>query len=390
MQKIKNILTIIKWTILSAAIGLVGGLSSLLMAIIIKYFPEKNNIFLIPIIFFISGFFVDKIYELKGSGVDRVLKALNYNINLSWKIGILKTILSSLVIAVGGSCGKEGPCVQSSASFADEIHRMLKLKNRELVIITGIAGGLSGAFSAPLGTAILACEIIEKEDFRYVNLIPPMMASVFSYAVFYVITHKKHLFEYLPHYCFDPIDIFWFLFGAIFCSIIASFYIKTYKTISNYFDNITIPYAIKSLLGGIVVATIGYFLPEILGMGVILVKELFMIKFSLIFLLFLLIGKVLATSFTVGSGTPGGLVFPSICVGAISGALFSSIFALNPTPFIVLGMATALSASLNAPLGSAVLCTEMFGFDFAIPSSIGAVIGYQVTRFETVFKYVRF
>ena len=185
----------IKWIGIASLIGIVGGLSSVIMAIIIEYFPEKHNIFLIPIVFFIAGLGVDYIYELKGSGIDRVLRALNVNERLTWVKGLLKILLAGVVIAVGGSAGKEGPCVQSSASFADELYRLLKLKNRELVLITGIAGGLGGAFSAPLGTAVLACEIIEHENFNYINLLPPMIASVVGYIIFYLITGKKHLFE---------------------------------------------------------------------------------------------------------------------------------------------------------------------------------------------------
>ncbi|ACX73076.1 Cl- channel voltage-gated family protein [Methanocaldococcus vulcanius M7] len=388
---LKKLIKIIKWISIASLIGIVGGLSSVIMAIIIEYFPQKHNILLIPIVFFVAGLFVDHIYELKGSGIDRVLKALNTNEKLTWFRGVLKILLAGAVIAVGGSAGKEGPCVQSSASFADELYRLLKLKNRELVIITGIAGGLSGAFSAPLGTAILACEIIEHENFNYINLIPPIVSSVVGYLIFYTIMGRKHLFNLRLTYTITPHDFFLFIVGAFFCSLIAHIYIKTYKKISLTFDSFNLPYCIKTLIGGILVAVIAYFIPEIMGMGLELTKELFLVEsFSLLFLIMLLVGKMLATSFTVGSGTPGGLVFPSMCIGAISGMIFGTLVGDCSAPYIVLGIATTLSATTNAPLGGAVLCTEIFGFDFAVPSSIGAVIGYQMTKFETIFKYIRF
>lgn len=69
---------IIKWIGIASLIGIVGGLSSVIIAIIIEYFPEKHNVLLIPIVFFIAGLFVDYIYELKGSGIDRVLKSFEY------------------------------------------------------------------------------------------------------------------------------------------------------------------------------------------------------------------------------------------------------------------------------------------------------------------------
>jgi len=390
VNALNKLIEMIKWTGIASLIGIVGGLSSVIMAIIIEYFPEKHNILLIPIVFFIAGLFVDYIHELKGSGIDRVLRALNVNERLTWINGLLKVLLAGTVIAVGGSAGKVGPCVQSSASFADELYRLLKLKNRKLVIITGIAGGLGGTFSAPLGTAILACEIIERENFSYINLLPPIIASVVGYIIFYLITGKKYFFNTCLSYTVSPSDFILFLIAAFFCSAISHCYIKTYRKIATSFDNLKFPYCIKTLIGGILVSVIGYFIPEVLGLGLELTKDLFVIKFPLELLILILIGKILATSFTVGSGVPGGLVFPSIFVGAVSGMIFSSIFGLNPAPFIVLGIATSLSASTNTPLGGAVLCTEIFGFDFAIPASIGAVIGYQMTKFEAIFKYIRF
>ncbi len=389
-NKINSLIKMLKWISIASLIGLVGGLSSIILSIIIEHFPEKNNILLIPIVFFICGLFVDYNSGLKGSGIDRVLKALNNNIPMTWITGLLKVLLAGVAIAVGGSAGKEGPCVQSSASFADELYRLLKLRNRELVIITGIAGGLSGAFAAPLGTAILACEIIEHENFSYINILPPIIASVVGYIIYYLITGKRHLFNVYFAYTLHPIDFIWFIICAFFCSGISYIYIKTYRKISSTFDKIKLPNCIKTLIGGIVVATIGYYTPEIFGLGLELIKNLFFIKFSLILLVLILIGKIFATSFTVGSGVPGGLIFPSMCVGALSGALFGSIVGGNLAPYIVLGIATSLSASTNAPLGGAVLCTEIFGFDFAVPSSIGAVIGYQTTKFDTIFKYIRF
>ncbi|WP_423791977.1 chloride channel protein [Methanocaldococcus indicus] len=388
----KNIIKLLKVISLASIIGIVGGISSIILTLIIHNFPYHNNIYLIPVVFLLCGVVVDFFPIIRGSGINYVLKALNENEKLFWYFGALKVFLSGFIIGVGGSAGKEGTCVFASACFADNfIYRGLKLKNRDLVILTGISGGLAGAFATPLGAAIFSCELIEREDFRYFDVFPAIIASLVGYIVYYLITHKRHFLNYIPIYNLKPEDFIFFVIGAILLSYVGTLYMYVYKNVNKYFENINIPWTLKLFIGGCIVSFIGYIAPQSLGMGLELIKNLFIIKYGLLFLFILLLGKIFATSFTIGSGAPGGLVFPAMCIGAIAGALYGDILGVeNIAPYVVLGIATVLSSTTNTPLGTSVLCTEIFGFDFSIPAGIGAVIGYKMTKTETIYEHIRF
>ncbi len=387
---IKSILNILKWMVISSIIGVFGALSSIIITIIVSTFSTDVSFLLIPE-FFIIGLIVGYLPELKGSGINITLKALSENKKLSLISGILKVILSGFTIAVGGSAGKVGPCIQCSASFADYIGNKLHLKNREMILITGISGGLSGTFDAPLGTAILSCEIIEHEGFKYNNVFPAMIASIVGYMAYNSITGEKHLFptvNNLFNNIVSPIYIIWYILAGFFCSFIMYGYIKTFKKISSFFNKINIPDAFKMSFAAIILLIIYHFAPFSSGLGSNFLNSLFTIKLPLSLIVITIIGKILSTSFTIGSGCPGGLLFPSIVIGALSGLIFSTFFGLNSIPFIILGIATGLSSVANVPLGSAVLSTEMFGMDFAVPIIIGTVIGYYMTKLEYIFEYI--
>ncbi|WP_457612128.1 chloride channel protein, partial [Methanocaldococcus sp.] len=362
--------------------------SSLLLNLIIGH--KINNLLFLPLTFFIVGVFIDKFNEIRRTGIDRVVMALKNNIELNFIYGALKIILTGLVISSGGSAGKEGPCVQSSAAFADYLYKKLRLKNRELVLLTGVAGGLGGAFLSPLGAAVFTCEIIERENFRYINLIPPIIASIVGYSIVYSIIGETHLININVSYVFNLLDLPLFILASFFCILVAKLFIKTYVKVKYFFESLPYPYSVRLTIAGILLAILGYFFPQVLGLGLDLIKETFFMSIPIYFLVILLLAKILATSLTIGSGAPGGLVIPSMCIGALSGLLFASIFNLNPSPYIVLGIATVVSATSNTPLGTSILCLDIFNSSFLIPATIGAVLGYQLTKFETLYKHLEF
>jgi CIC family chloride channel protein len=383
---------IFKWIGISAIIGAVGSLSAIIITKTILIFSSisHNNIYLIPVALAFIGYFVDKYPNLKGPGIDRTLNAFNNYLPLNPLVGFLKVILSGIAIGFGGSGGKVGPSIQASASFADYLCRKFKLRSRDALLISGIAGGLSGDLCAPLGSAIFAAEVVKKEGFEYISCFPAIMSSIFGYILFFEIFGQEKLFT-PPTYQFTIIDLPIIFLCAIFCAFIVFIYIHTFEMIREFFDKLPCSQCLKSLVGGIIVAIIGYYIPQALGLGTDMVENFMILKYGIITLATILFGKILTTSFTVGTGTPGGLVVPSIFIGACAGALFGTAIGAHAIiPFIVIGIATCLSAIANVPLASAILCTEIFGFDCAIPAAIGALMGFQLVRWKTIYEHIKF
>lgn len=113
--------------------------------------------------------------------------------------------------------------------------------------------------------------------------------------------------------------------------------------------------------------------------------------FALISVILLILGKVVATAFTIGSGGSAGFTFPSLILGALAGDLVAISFGViepgTHLALIVVGIAGSLGAILNAPIASIVICTEIFGFSFSLPAILGGVIGFMVGRPKVIYEY---
>jgi CIC family chloride channel protein len=111
-------------------------------------------------------------------------------------------------------------------------------------------------------------------------------------------------------------------------------------------------------------------------------------KIGLIVLAALLVLKILATSFTLGSGGSGGVFAPSLFIGAMFGGVFGKVvnslmpkLAAPEGAFALVGMAAVFSAAAQAPITAIIIVFEMTG-DYAIilPLMIAVVISTFIAQ----------
>lgn len=121
-----------------------------------------------------------------------------------------------------------------------------------------------------------------------------------------------------------------------------------------------IPFAFAGLFG--------LFLPQVLGGGHGMIESLLHGQYTLGLIVILLVGKFVFSMISYGSGAPGGIFFPLLVLGSLSGALFGQLaihlgvvpgaYAVN---FMLLGMAGMFTAIVRAPLTGIILIVEMSG-----------------------------
>ena len=106
--------------------------------------------------------------EAEGHGTDAAIAAVHHNPKgVRFRAVIVKIVASALTIGSGGSGGREGPTGQISAGFASLLTRVLELEPSDgrIAVATGIGSGIGAIFGAPLGGAVLASEILYRDDF---------------------------------------------------------------------------------------------------------------------------------------------------------------------------------------------------------------------------------
>src|SRR5205807_3831669 len=82
---------------------------------------------------------------------------------------------------------KEGPIVQIGAGFGSMLGQLIKLsiRDRRILMLGGVAGGIGAIFKAPLGGALFAAEFLYRDpDFEHDAVIPSVISSVTAYSVF--------------------------------------------------------------------------------------------------------------------------------------------------------------------------------------------------------------
>ncbi|MHA1778036.1 MAG: chloride channel protein, partial [Candidatus Heimdallarchaeaceae archaeon] len=105
-------------------------------------------------------------------------------------------------------------------------------------------------------------------------------------------------------------------------------------------------------------------------------------------LLVILLGKILATSLSIGMLNSGGVMGPSLVSGAALGALYANLFPnLNHIPMIIVGMAAMHTATTKTPIASMLLTLEMVGFpNLIIPIILANAMAFIISMDFSLYR----
>jgi chloride channel protein, CIC family len=343
----------------------------------------------------ISGFLVYNFApEAEGHGTDTVVKAFHLAGGfIRARVAPLKLVASAITIGSGGSAGREGPTALIGAGvgsiYATLGHR--KDEERSLLVLMGMAAGLSAIFRSPIGAAFFAIEVLYGNmEFESGALLYTMLSAVVAYGVNGLFVGWKPLF-YFPadQKRLDAQGYVWFLVLGITGGLIATLLPVVFYRLRDAFRRLPIPLALNPALGGLGVGLIALGYPQILGGGYGWIQEAIDGRIAIKFLAVLLFLKILAFALTVSSGGSGGVFAPTLFVGAMLGGLLASLGHLPSAAFVVVGMLAVFGAAARVPIASLVMVTEMTGGYQLLPAAAFAVlVSYLVqTSFSARFKY---
>ena len=374
-----------------AAIGLLCSLVLVLNRIIVNYlFPLFKKLYawaalsitnmiivlvILAILGALVGFMVRREPMISGSGIPQVEGELIGKLKMNW-----------LKILIYKSLGREGPSVQMGAAVGEGFSNGLKRINieKKYLITSGASAGLAAAFNAPLSGVIFALEEVHK-SFSPLVLVSAMAASLVSDFV------SKQFLGMNPSLGIEnvpvlPLKYYWVLIilgvilgigGAIFSKGIL-------KVQSLYGKFKNVPVEVKVMIPFLLTGILGIFAPIILGGGHELIMDLATKSFPIKLLLAVLLVKFLLTIISFGAGTPGGIFFPLLLLGAVVGNIVG-IVSCNAfgvpnqyiIDFIILAMAGNFASIVKAPITGIILITEMTGsFEHMLALSVVVIISY--------------
>ena len=401
---IESLQYIIKWTLIAVLVGLIVGVAAVVFTGALNIGIDLLSglsgtwwVYIMPIFgLFMSGWLTSTFApEAAGHGTDAIIESYNENWGrVNFIVVPVKLIASVFTIAFGGSAGREGPTVQMGGGLGYLIGKKLKLSlvDTRKIVICGMAASFGSIFTAPLAGGIFGAEVLYRDDIEYNMLFTSLVSSITAYFLFAIVMGQERLFKFpIPSgYSFVPErDILLFVGIGVIVGLISLVYIKSLYGYEEINEHIELPTYAQTAIGGALTGLMAVIAtPLILGTGMSLVEQISVNGgFSLGLLFMLLIGKILATSFTIGSGGSGGVVAPSLTIGAITGAIIARVINFDfPLAIITASAAGVLGSAAHIPLTTSILIAEIFGIELIIPGTIVCFAGAWIARSDTLYR----
>lgn len=360
--------------------------------------------------------------EAGGHGVPQVLDAIvRKGGKIPARIGFVKVIASICTVGSGGSAGAEGPIVQIGAVTGSVIARRIGVPRRHIgtLVGCGAAAGISSIFNAPIAGVFFALEILLR-DFSLKTFTPIVIASVFATAMTQVILGENNAIfsTELPSYVFSVLELPSYIVLGVLCAFGAWAFTMILERGEDAFDKLRLHQVLKPVLGALMLGLLGIFgmwafaeMPgnEILGDGHHAIPAFFGNGYSVITHLldpasyqssdivwgaigvlgFLVIAKMLATTFTLASGGSGGVFAPGLFTGAAIGGVFGIVLdkagliadGSSPASYALVGMAAVIAGTTFAPMTAILILFEITREPHVLaPIMLAAIVSTAVAR----------
>jgi len=323
--------------------------------------------------------------ETKGHGVPELMMAIRTKKGLLRPhTALMKLVASAITITSGGSAGREGPIVLIGGGIGSTLARVFKLTpgRTRRIIACGCAAAIAVVFSAPVAGSIFAVEIIIG-DFAVRSFASVLFSAVAGSFVGWYFLGSSPSFTVPAYGIVTPIEFGLFLLLGVLAAGVALAFTSTLYSMDRFFEHrVRIPPVLKPALGGLLVGIIAIWAPQVMGVGYDYINEVLTSEHVVWLLLGLVVLKLLATSFTLGSGASGGIMSPSLFMGAMLGTSFGMLAErtlkyplAHPGAYGLVGMAAVFAAAAQAPFTSIMLIFEMTrDYNIVVPVMSGVVV----------------
>ncbi len=330
--------------------------------------------------------------NVRGSGINQTKAALYiHNGYISIRTVIGKFLLASLAIGSGHSLGPEDPSLQIGAGVASLISRRVGMSRERLRIFApvGAAAGLAAAFNAPISAILFVIEeVIGQWSAGVLGSI--VLAAVSSVIVARSFWGSEPMFRIPSVTLRDPRELLAYAVLGLVGGMASLFFAKALGYLRPRLRSQPAwSQMMQPALAGLLVGGIGYFgLPQVMGAGYDAIDQAMHAQFAWNILLALALFKIIATTLSFSSGTPGGMFAPTLFIGAMLGAAIGSFEKMllphltgSIGSYALVGMGVLFAAFLRAPLTSVFMVLEVSGnYSIVLPVILANTIAYLISR----------
>ena len=312
------------------------------------------------------------------------------------------SLLGSIIVAaqtvwssgVGASVGLEAGYTQLGGGIASRLGMAFRLRRADLRILVGCgaAGGIAGAFGAPLAGAFYGFELIIG-GYSPSSLAPVAAAALIGFLVAHALAPADIGVVAPERMAVGVHDLVIAATIGLLAAALGILLMRGVALCETLFVRLRVRPALRTTIGGLVVGLLAMVTPQVLSSGHGALRLSGVFTLSLWTVAAILVLKIAASIVSLGSGFRGGLFFSSLLMGALGGDLLAIALTMawpsghfDPNAYALIGM-SALSASVvGGPLTMTFIALETTG-DLWLTTAvlIAVIISAQMTR--EVFGY---
>ena len=326
------------------------------------------------------------------AGVAHVIeRIMRHDAVLPFRNAIAHFFGAILALASGFSVGREGPAIHMGATMANWPGRYGFLPSNlgRLLAASGAAAAVAASFNTPLAGVILAMEVVLME-YSIAGFAPVMLSAVGATVVTQYFHGSVRTFSVPPLELASLWELPWLALLGFVLGILAHNMIRLLDGFSRLMRN-SAPW-LRALLAGLITAAGAIAVPAAMGLGYDSVNTALVGQMTVTAAFALLVAKLFMSTAAIGLGIPGGLIGPSVVIGAMAGTVIGwlgqfVVFAhTSPIAFYALvGMGTMMGAVLQAPLAAITAMLELTGNPNVILPGMFALMSGYITQ-KVIFQ----
>jgi chloride channel protein, CIC family len=339
----------------------------------------------------VTGFLLYRYFPFaRGSGIPQTKFALFIEDGrIRFRTVVGKFLCCSASLASGIALGREGPSVQIGAGLASVIGRRLGLGKEQvkMLIPVGGAAALAAAFNTPIAAVLFSLEEIVG-DLHAPVLGTVVLSSATAWMVLHLVLGDEPLFHVGAYHLVNPVEFFIYAILGVAGGLASVAFVKLLLGLRAWFKRLPRSTAwMQPTAGGLAVGIMGWFVPEVLGVGYNYVERVLNGDMVLKMVLLLVVLKICATAICYASGNAGGIFGPSLFIGALTGGAVGSIahalfpaYTAEPGAYALVGMGTAFAGIVRTPMTSVIMIFEMTrDYTIIVPLMISNMIAFLIS-----------
>ena len=340
----------------------------------------------------LTGYLLFRYFPLaRGSGIPQTRAAVFINdgrISLRSVVG--KFICCATSLASGIPLGREGPSVYIGSGLASVIARKLGLSKGQVkwLVPVGGAAALSAAFNTPIAAVLFTLEEI-MGDLHAPVLGSVVLASATAWMVLHLLLGDSPLFHVPDYHLVSVGELGIYVVLGVVGGLFSVAFVKLLLTLRERFlrfPNSTL--WLQPVAGGLTVGILGFFVPQVLGVGYDQVERVLNGDVILRVVLVLAVLKIIATAVAYASGNAGGIFGPSLFIGSMVGAsvggvahYFFPASTAGPGAYALVGMGAAFAGIIRTPLTSVIMIFEITrDYTIIVPLMISNLIAFFISQ----------